>query len=76
VPYFENLQIAYPIVKITEIYLAIAANETHFLWLLPENRAFSLWCRYRHCIVSNPKRIRKMSTLPLLEKLLRTPWDQ
>ena len=30
---------------------------------------------YLHCIVSSLKRISKISTLPLLEKFLRTPMD-
>jgi len=30
--------------KIIIIYLAMAANEAHFLRLLPQHGAFSLWC--------------------------------
>jgi len=48
------------------------ANEMQFLWLLQQRKPFSLLCRkgkafgerQMHCIVSNLKRVSKMSTLP------------
>jgi len=68
-------------------YVCLLAKPLHyqrsaFLWLLPQNGAFSLWCKgkplsyvkvYLHCIVSNLKNTRKMSAFPPLEKFRWTP---
>jgi len=54
-----------------ELFATVARNTEHFLCGVARVKRF-VYVRLR-CIVRNLKRISKMSTLPPLEKFLRTP---
>jgi len=58
----------------------LCCQQNVFFWLMRQCGPFHLWWKrvkrfvnvYLHCIVSDVKWIRKMATLPPLEKFLRT----